>query len=343
MEILAKSLHVIEYENEKLSQRIAPESFDQYVSDLIDYVNSNDTVREFKTRSVNTEVISCAKGILENKENDKLVNSKTLSIANRLLHKEIEAQKRVARLDTNVQKGSLIQALLYNGEKYSYILAKVEHSDFVDDADFSFKSGFSKDKKKIWKSCLFDLTESDEEVYYARIYSNTVAKYWSNDFLELEELVSDEKNTSIAFRAIEASLNRNIKKFAPHDYTVIRNSIISYFRNNEHLDYDEMIDDVIGEKYEPSELSNDKIIDLRDKLKKLPENKHFDHQFISVPSAINARIKKVYDINNGIQLKINSEIDNISDTIKSVRDTDGTKYIKIRTNNENTYRCFESK
>lgn len=68
MEILTKSLHVIEYEKEKLSQRTAPESFDQYVSDLIDYVNSNDTVREFKTRSVNTEVISCIKEILEKKE-----------------------------------------------------------------------------------------------------------------------------------------------------------------------------------------------------------------------------------------------------------------------------------
>lgn len=342
MEILTKSLHVIEYEKEKLSQRTAPESFDQYVSDLIDYVNSNDTVREFKTRSVNTEVISCIKEILEKKGNDELVIFKTLSIANRLLHKEIEAQKRVARLDTNVQKGSLVQALLYDGNKYFYLLAKVEHIDFVDDLDFSFKSGFSKDKKKIWKSCVIDLTES-EEVYYARIYSNTVAKYWSDDFLELEELVSDEKNTSTAFRAIETYLNRNIKKIAPYDYTVIRNSFISYFRNNEHLDYDEMINDVIGENYEPSELSNDKIIDLREKLKQLPENKHFDHQFISVPSAISARIKKVYDINTGIQLRINSEIKDISNTIMSVEDADGTKYIKIRTNNDDTYRCFESK
>ena len=57
-------------------------------------------------------------------------------------------------MDTNVQKGSLIQALLYDEDKDSsmYLLAKVEHTDFVDDTDFSFKSGFSKDTKKIWKS-----------------------------------------------------------------------------------------------------------------------------------------------------------------------------------------------
>lgn len=53
----------------------------------------------------------------------------------------------------------MIQALLYDDErdKYTYLLAKVEHTDFVDDSDFSFKSGFSKDMKKLWKSCILRL------------------------------------------------------------------------------------------------------------------------------------------------------------------------------------------
>lgn len=70
-------------------------------------------------------------------------------IAQRLLLKEREAQTTVVHMNTNVQKGSLIQALLYDEDKdkYTYLLAKVEHTDFVDDSDFSFKSGFSKDMK----------------------------------------------------------------------------------------------------------------------------------------------------------------------------------------------------
>ncbi len=40
--------------------------------------------------------------------------------------------------------------LLFDEENKTsiYLLAKDEHSDFVDDSDFSFKSGFSKDKKR---------------------------------------------------------------------------------------------------------------------------------------------------------------------------------------------------
>ena len=50
------------------------------------------------------------------------------------------------------------------------------------------------------------------EQYTAKVYSNTVAKYWWHDFLALTELQSDEKNTKTAFKAIENTLNRTLKK-----------------------------------------------------------------------------------------------------------------------------------
>ena len=116
-----------------------------------------------------------------------------------------------------VQKGSLIQALLYDDErdKYTYLLAKVEHTDFVDDSDFSFKSGFSKDMKKLWKSCIFEIDDLNASIFQANVYSNNVAKYWYDNFLELDQRVSDEVNTDKAFRAIDSALNRNIKNVAP--------------------------------------------------------------------------------------------------------------------------------
>ena len=126
------------------------------------------------------------------------------------------------------KKGSLIQALLYDdtADTYKYLLAKVEHSDFVDDTDFTFKTGFSKDKKTIWKSCLFDIVNPEAEVFNAIIYLDTKAKYWSSDFLELEEVISDEKNIISAFSAIDETLNRNVKRGAPQDYTFLRNAFI---------------------------------------------------------------------------------------------------------------------
>ena len=112
MQIVTKSIRVIDYEAQQIYTRETPASFDEYVTELISYVNGNINVREFKTRSVDTEVIGCIKQILRNPGDVELIAQKIDSIAHRLLIKEIDAQQRVARMDTNVQKGSLVQALL---------------------------------------------------------------------------------------------------------------------------------------------------------------------------------------------------------------------------------------
>ena len=244
-------------------------------------------------------------------------------------------------MDTNVQKGSLIQALLYDEEddKYTYLLAKVEHTDFVDDSDFSFKSGFSKDMKKLWKSCTFEIDDLNAASFSAKVYSNTVAKYWYDNFLELDQVVSDEVNTDKAFRAIESTLNRNVKNIAPRDHTLLRNSLIAYFRSNDFIDYNTMITNTV-ENYHPVELEQEKLEKVIEKLRELPEKHNFDQQFNTVSSAINARIRKVYDVCHGVQLKITDAIDDFDDTIKAYRDNDGNRYIRIKTDNDLTYRRF---
>ena len=143
MEIVNQTIRIIDYENNAVYKRDTPDEFSDYVRQLITYINSNTSIREYCTRSVNTEVISCILDIIHNQLDEEFVTEKIDAIAKRLLIKECAAQTTVAHM-TNVQKGSLIQALLYDDErdKYTYLLAKVEHTDFVDDSDFSFKSGF---------------------------------------------------------------------------------------------------------------------------------------------------------------------------------------------------------
>lgn len=162
MIIANRSIHIIDYENNRILSRDIPATFDEYVGELIEHINRNDSVRDYKTRSRYTEVISGAIAISSQKDNADVVRERTNSIANRLLVKEVEAQGHIGRLNTNVQKGSLIQALLFDEQehKHVYLLAKVEHSTFVDDVDFSFKTGFSKDKKTIWKSCFLNISIS---------------------------------------------------------------------------------------------------------------------------------------------------------------------------------------
>lgn len=342
MEIVNRSIHIIDYQNNRIYTRATPETFDEYVAELITHINTNLSVRDYKTRSAATEVIGSILQILANKENPPFILARVDGIANRLLHKEIEAQRRVARMNTNVQKGSLVQALLHNeeDEAFTYLLAKVEHSDFVDDSDFSFKTGFSKDKKTIWKSCLIDLEDPQAQEFQAKIYTNTVANYWSDDFLELDQMLSDESNTLNAFRAIEATLNRNIRGDFQRDHTIIRNAFISYLKNNDHIDYPNMVENILGQ-YDPVDLPAEKVPALKNKMLELPTKHNFDRQFNSIKKAINARIKKVYPVNEGIELKITDGIEDLSNTISAYRDLDGTKYIKIKTNNEDTYQKFK--
>lgn len=341
MQIITKSLRIIDHEGNMVITRNTPPTFDGYVRELISFIEGNISVRHFKTKSSDTQVISCVLQSFQNKDELDIVNEKSDVIAQRLLEKEIEAEQKISQMNIRIQRGSLIQALLYdeNADDYTYLLAKVEHSDFVDDSDFTYKTGFSKDKKTIWKSCLIDLSHPDNNIYNAQIYSDTVAKFWSDDFLELIAMTDNESNTISAFKALDSSLNRSIKQSAPRDHTIIRNAIIHYFKSHEHFDFGEMLDSVLNQ-YQPVELSQEDVTSLRSKLSELPEKKHFDRQFETVAKAINARIKKVYDVNAGIQIKITDEIQDIENTISAFRDDDGTKYIKIKTNNENTFNRF---
>lgn len=342
MIIVNKSIRVIDYTAKKILKRETPESFNDYVIELISHINNNTNVRTYKTRSKTTQVIGSALNILASKDNEDVILSMTDTIADRLLRTEISAQERVGRMSINVKKGSLIQALLFdeNMNSYLYLLAKVEHSDFIDDFDFSFKTGFSKDKKTIWKSCLFDLVNPDADVFDVKVYSDTKAKFWSDGFLELDEIIDDEANTVKAFKAIEETLNRNIKNVSREDYTYIRNGFISYIRNHDHIDYSTMLADVVG-NYQPAEIAEEKFNDFKNKLYQLPQSKGFDYQFTPIPSAINARIKQTYKVYNGIEIKITSDIPDIKNTIKAYQDNDGTRYIRIKTNNEDTYQSFK--
>ncbi len=336
-----QTIRIIDYENNEVYVRNTPETFSEYVRQLVTYINGNTNIREYKTRSVNNEVISCVLDIIKNQLEEEIVTDKIDTIANRLLLKERDAQKRISNMNKEVQKGSLIQALLYDADldKYTYLLAKVEHTGFVDDSDYSFKTGFSKDIKKLWKSCVFEIKDLDATEFNAKVYSNTSAVYWYGEFLELDQVVSDEVNTDKAFSSVDSVLKRNVYKDAPRDHMVIRNNLIGYFKNHDYIDYSNMVEDIF-ENYQPIELQEEKMNQIIEHVKELPDKNKFDRQFNTVESVINQKIKAIYDIYPGIQLKITDSFKNLNDTIKAYRDNDGNRYIRIKTDNEATFKRF---
>ena len=339
MKIIAQAIRVIDYEKNIISKRKIMTNFQEYVEQLIGYISTNNLVRKYKTQSLSTEVITEILQIIRHQDENDLITQSVDIIANRLLRKEKEANDKISRLDTNVQKGSLVLALIEEEGYRSFLLAKVEHTDFFDDIDYSLKSGFSRDTKKIWKTCLFEINDIDADEFYAKVYSNTVAKYWWHDFLELDELQSDEHNTKIAFRSLETVLGRNLKQKAPHDHMIIKNAMYLYFNSVEHFDFEEMLDQTIR-KYAPDEITEEEKNNLLEILERLPQDKGFDRQFNTTPAVIKRKMKKTYEVYNGIQIQIPGGMDGLEDIVWSQQDSDGKKYLKVRVNDEKTYRIF---
>lgn len=340
MQIITQAIRVIDYENNIVSSRQIMPKFGEYIEQLVDYISKQTSVREYKTQSIGTEVIGSVLNICKNQTDQDVIEHNVNMIAERLLREERSVQEKIDRMDIKVQKGSLILALLENEGNMQFLIAKVEHTDFFDDVDYSIKSGFSKDAKKIWKTCLFEIDDVSATQFVAKIYSNTAAKYWWYDFLELQELQSDENNTKRAFQAVESTLNKVIKKESPYDYMVIRNSIYLYFNSVDYFDYTDMLNSTV-KNYTPNDMTEERKGELLRKLQALPEESHFDHQFTPVSSIIKPKMKKTYDVYNGIQLRVLGAIEDIKDVICAYRDDDGTQYLKVRLNNDSTFQIFE--
>jgi len=73
----------------------------------------------------------------------------------------------------------------------------------------------------------------------------------------------------------------------------------------------------------------------------LPVKQHFDHQFKPVLSMIKPKMKKTYDVYSGIQIKVSSAVEDLSDIIEAYEADDGKRYLKIRMDNDTTFRTFE--
>lgn len=341
MEILIQSIRIIEREENKISKRELPEEFSIYIKQWVGFLYDNTAIQEYETRSVNTEVISSILDIIKNQADQKKFEEKMDLIARRLLLEERKAQQSVAAMSVVMKKGSLVQALLYDPEteRYAFLLAKVEHTDFVDVSDYTFKSGFSKDKKNLWKSCIFMIDDLEADFYRATVYSDTAAKFWYDGFLELKPVNTDELNTERAFKAVEGALSRMVKKASPRDWSVLRNAAVLYFRTRDRIDYEEFISTTF-EAYIPEELDCEKMQKVVETLKVLPEKHNFDRQFNITASKIKAKIKKVYKVYRGVELRITDALENIDETIQSERDKDGNRYIKNKTNDEMVYNTF---
>lgn len=302
-----------------------------YIRTLLTEVTSEKNKRIFEFASETSEVRSVIPII-----NDKAsFDNAARTIASRLHRIEKETQKRYEQI-TEIQKGSLLQVYLSANGTKTFVATKVDHNDFLDEADLKRRVGLPF-KKHVLKAAIIELGE-ESEILKVNVYdsNSTLSTYWWQSFLELAEINTDEYNTKISFNAIDALLTKIVKKESPSDYTFIRNNVIAYYRTQPAFSLDGLVENVIGE-YEPENPSLD-VNEIKKKIMELPEKKKFDTKFNIEKKIITARFKRHIPLHEKIDLYLKEDIENLEEVITAYQDPAGDKYIRIKS--ESGYNAF---
>lgn len=169
------------------------------------------------------------------------------------------------------------------------------------------------------------------------VFTDTKAKYWTVSFLELEEKRDDAFNTYNAYKAIDNELKSAIKTSSPRDYVVLSNEIQNAMNTPQDLNYSNYVEELI-DQYEPVSTEIDKEV-IKDCLLALPERKHFDTEFKTVPSSIENKRTKKYKIADGVELMIKSTSNDFSSRIISTM-KNGKRVLEIVCDDDETYNAF---
>lgn len=327
MEIKFTSLHQINHELDEIKEiDISNQSADlsRYTSRLIDEITKSNNKRQFEFKSDTTEVRTAIKEFIEQKfKSAAKINS------DRLLDVEKKAQERINHLNKKIQKGSLFQAVLAENDHTTIIISKADHNKFLDEVDFTLKNGLPWEKR-IFKAFLvtFNGTQTEPTEIYVYDTTNRMAKYWWDEYLELQEKYTDTHNTQTSLDILDKKVFNKMKKDYPADYTILRNSTIGYFRNRDEFEMDNYLEETF-ENYNPVD-NNFPKDNYVAKIKELPDKWKFDKRFGIKKEEIKKRKINKIRLTDKIELVLKDYIDNIENIITTEEDPEGNKYIKIK-------------
>ena len=337
-----KSLHNLDLEADELVRKEINEDFESYLREYITFsVTENDTKRDYSIPDENTTVVHCVSEILSGVlSHSESIYELADSIARKLLTVEKDVQSGVAQMGIKVQKGSVIQALIEDDDGYKFIVAKVEHLEFIEAENFRRDIGFPSDNKRVWKSAVIPIDFSDGVISFGTVkcFAKTGENYWTHLFLEMEPAQTDEKNTKEVYAAVNRVLTRRVKTQSPADYTQLQNALIATLQSEQQINYPEMIERLVG-TYSPTDESLD-MAPVKEQLLALQESGNFDTQFNSVPKAVKNVKKRKYPLTSSIDLYVKEGLGDIKRNIKAVREPNGDKYLKVLCENSDTYNSF---
>lgn len=324
MEIKSIFLHHIDVKGNLVSPIILDENslnLKDYVFSLVKEILEQPNKRIYTFKDGNTEVKSSLVSILENVNS---IDSIILTNAQRLLEKETKTQEWMdKRLEVEIQKGSLLHLHFVNENINQIIICKVEHDEVLSEVNFDLIKGLNT-KKKVFKALLVFFNDNNE-ITYNYVFDKNNSKYWWDDFLELNQLNTDDKNTEKSLREIDKVLSHHrVKYFA--DYLIVRNALIGHYRNRDAFNFSDMMDDVFTnyEAIDP-EFPKGKIIAS---ISDLPTKKGFDTQFSIIKKSINKRVQNKIRLANNLYLNIDDYVENLKNIVEPIEEN-GNKYVKI--------------
>lgn len=302
--------------------------------------------RSFKFARESSEVAQIIGELIkeaDNKNFDMIFDAKTDLLAEKLLDVQIKTAAKHPGINPP-KVGSLVIIFLKSDEKINILMSKIDQAIYLSLEDSLYKSGLP-DEKASQKTCRFTYQLVDDEYQLVDIIvsdsKQKISSFWSEDFLELEELTSDEKNTTNAFTAIENVISTYVKKKSKGDFTELRNNLVGYFQTKPSFKFDDMVEYVVG-AYTP-EHEDIEIDKLKERLNKLPEKKGFDTSFNIVVSQIKSRFKRTYKVSDKIELRTSDYIKDLKNVIIAKEDQEyGGKILVIKNINDDLYNTFKA-
>lgn len=331
METVFINLFKIDLNSEKCSKEnfTDKDNIQKYLNELLDVIVSNSGDREYEFDETLITTKNRILSILVNLD-EQAKQNECLLLAEKLLSTELDAQKKIQKLNKEIQKGILvIAALKLTDTDYKFIITKADYAEFVEEITGNTKSGLPL-KKKIFKSFVADIKFVNNDYVFQRIvtYDSNInhSVYWWKSFLELKELRDNITNTKNSFELINNNVLAPLQKDHKSDYIKLWNSTVAYFRTKGEFDINHYAENVIG-NYTPYDDSLE-MDSLKSKINDLQKKNKFDNKFEKVPSAITKRMKKELKLTNEIDLIIKQDIPNLSSIIKP-KEEDGKKYIMV--------------
>jgi hypothetical protein len=219
----------------------------------------------------------------------------------------------------------LLQIHFQQNEKENLLICKVEHDEIINEKSFEINRGLNT-RKKVFKAFLNYLADEsrNEEIYLS---DKNNSKYWWDDFLELNQVNTDDENTENSLNKITRIIDKekNKSEFGL-DGSLLRNNIVGYYKSNKDFNFSDIYDIVNNYKPLNPKFQVDTILGKFDKLR---NDNSFDKQFSIVQKKVDKRIINNIPLGKGLYLKIEKHVPNLNEIIKPYHSETGEVGITI--------------